>query len=136
MNDKVYKYFPAWELQCPHCHELGMNPTFMAKLITARERAGIPFSLTSAYRCPDYNRSDAVGGTEGSSHTIGRGVDIKCIGNRQRWTVLNALLSVGFNRIGIYEKHIHVDDDPTKDPDVVWYGEYDAAEETDVQTRG
>jgi hypothetical protein len=30
------------------------------------------------------------------------------------------LFEAGFNRIGIHEHFIHVDDDPSKDADVVW----------------
>ena len=44
-----------------------MDPTFLRMLDEARELAGIPFVLASAYRCPKHNK--AVGGVEAVSYT-------------------------------------------------------------------
>ena len=97
----------------------------MKKLIVARDEANIPFIITSAYRCADYNRS--IGGAESSAHTYGRGVDIAAGSSRHRYTILKALMRAGFTRFGVYDKHIHVDDmdtlsHPSHPADVMWVG--------------
>ena len=112
------KYFKDSEFQCPCCGKNEMNKPFCRKLDAAREIAGIPFKLNSAYRCKKHNNS--VGGTEDSSHTKGLAADIYVFGTRERFLILNALLSVGFNRIGIGKNFVHVDNDLSKDEEVIW----------------
>lgn len=46
-----------------------MDGACLAMLEEARRLAGIPFVLSSAFRCPEHNR--AVGGVEDSAHTRG-----------------------------------------------------------------
>lgn len=114
------KYFKKRELDCSCCGELKMSEGLIDKLTKAREIAGIPFIINSGYRCPKHNK--AVGGVDNSSHVLGYAVDIKVTSTRNRFLILNALLEVGFNRIGIYNTFIHADVDPTKSSNVVWYG--------------
>lgn len=98
-----------------------MDDRLLAALDEARSLAGIPFLLTSAYRCKSHNA--AVGGVSNSSHTTGHAVDILARGGREKWIILNALVSAGFTRIGIAGSFIHVDNDPSKTPRVIWdYG--------------
>lgn len=95
-----------------------MDKTFLLKLDEARERAGIPFVINSAYRSPEHNAK--IGGKPNSSHLKGLAVDISVTNSRQRFIVLNALLNVGFTRIGIADTFIHVDLDNGKSKDVIW----------------
>ena len=95
-----------------------MDKTFLLKLDKARERAGIPFVINSAYRSPEHNAK--IGGKPNSSHLKGLAVDISVTNSRQRFIVLNALLEVGFTRIGIADTFIHVDLDKGKSKDVIW----------------
>jgi uncharacterized protein YcbK (DUF882 family) len=95
-----------------------MDKTFLLKLDEARERAGIPFVINSAYRSPEHNAK--IGGKPNSSHLKGLAVDISVTNSRQRFIVLNALLEVGFTRIGIADTFIHVDLDNGKSKDVIW----------------
>lgn len=95
-----------------------MDKTFLLKLDEARERAGIPFVINSAYRTPEHNAK--IGGKANSSHLKGLAVDISVSGSRQRFIVLNALLEVGFTRIGIADTFIHVDLDSGKSKEVIW----------------
>lgn len=111
-------YFSRKEECCPCCHEGGLQSGFRDKLNQAREIAGVPFVLNSAFRCPEHNFD--VGGSDTSSHMAGVAVDIKCDQSRERYLILNALFAVGFNRIGIGKTFIHVDDDLTKPAGVVW----------------
>ena len=75
-----------------------MDPDFMSMLDLARHRAGIAFHVTSDFRLGDPK-----------SHGAGRSVDIRVTTGRQRWQVVRAAMSAGFNRIGVYNKHVHVD---------------------------
>ena len=95
-----------------------MDKTFLLKLDEARERAGIPFVINSAYRSSEHNAK--IGGKPNSSHLKGLAVDISVTNSRQRFIVLNALLEVGFTRIGIADTFIHVDLDNGKSKDVIW----------------
>lgn len=111
-------YFKRFEEWCPCCHLGGLVPDFRDKLNHAREIAGVPFVLNSAFRCSAHNAE--VGGSETSSHLAGLAVDIKCSDSRTRWIVIDALKQAGFNRIGVGKTFIHVDDDLTKPQGVVW----------------
>ena len=95
-----------------------MDKEFLIKLDRAREVAQIPFKINSAYRTPEHNAK--IGGKPNSSHLKGLAVDISVTNSRQRFIVLKALIQVGFNRIGIAKNFIHVDDDKSKDSEVVW----------------
>ncbi len=95
-----------------------MDKTFLLRLDEARERAGIPFVINSAYRTPEHNAK--IGGKPNSSHLKGLAVDISVTNSRQRFIVLNALLEVGFTRIGIADTFIHVDLDSGKSKEVIW----------------
>ena len=96
-----------------------MDPTFLRMLDEARELAGIPFVLASAYRCPKHNRS--VGGVEDSAHVRGHAADIRCTSSHERFRIVSALLEAGFRRIEAAPTWIHADNDPTKPQDVIFY---------------
>ena len=97
---------------------MNMDVAFLNKLSKARELAAIGFKITSGYRSPAHNAK--VGGVPSSSHTVGRAVDIYAPTSTQKYIIINALLQVGFNRIGVAKNFIHVDDDPNKSEDVIW----------------
>jgi zinc D-Ala-D-Ala carboxypeptidase len=99
-------------------NELNMDEEFLQRLDEAREYAGIPFIINSAWRSKEDNKR--VGGKPNSSHLKGLAVDIKATNSRQRGLILDALRSVGFSRIGIAKTFIHVDLDFDKDQDVTW----------------
>lgn len=97
--------------------EYKMDVDFLAKLDKAREFAKVPFVINSAYRSPEHAESIK---NPTSSHIKGLAVDIKATDSRTRYKVLNALMHVGFNRIGIADTFIHVDDDKDKSQKVIW----------------
>jgi len=97
--------------------EYNMDLDFLAKLDKAREYAGMPFVINSAYRSPEHPESIK---NPTSSHIKGLAVDIRTTDSRTRYKVLEALIHVGFNRIGIADSFIHVDDDKEKSNNVVW----------------
>jgi zinc D-Ala-D-Ala carboxypeptidase len=101
-----------------------MDSNFLAMLDDARGIAGIPFTITSGVRTPSWNAR--VGGVQpslkskGSSHLFGYAADIAAPTSREKYLIVDSLLKSGFNRIGIGESFIHVDNDPDKDEDVIW----------------
>lgn len=116
------KYFDLSEFDSPDQPGSGeeMKAKFLRMLDAAREAAGVPFKITSGYRTREHNKK--VGGVANSSHTHGCAADIACNINN-RFQILTALLYVGFDRIGIADTFIHVDNDPTKNPCKIWtYG--------------
>lgn len=109
-----YKHFKPYEFECcvPRCSISDMRPDFLSRLDAAREFAGVPFRLTSAFRRVEYELSKGRTGT--SSHTKGLAVDISCTDSRRRYLIVNSLIAAGFTRIGIAKSFIHVDSDPEK----------------------
>lgn len=107
------KYFNLKEFkcQCGTCDGGEMSAELLAKLDKAREIAGIPFVVTSGFRCIPHNA--AVGGKPNSAHTRGLAVDIGFATSSQAMAILRSFVAVGFNRIGYNSKRkfFHVDVD-------------------------
>lgn len=116
----MLKHFSYEEFDSPDVPGSGeyMDDDFLSMLDNARDLAGIPFKINSGWRTIEHNRE--VGGKPGSSHIVGKAVDIAIRNSRERWIILEALLHVGFTRFGIGNTFIHVDSDDTKDPEVIW----------------
>lgn len=115
------KHFSADEFLCKCGCGQGadhIHPDFITRLDLARDIAGIPFTVTSGYRCPEYNTE--VGGVASSSHTRGYAADIVCHGSRSRAQIIQAAIKAKFTRIGIARVFVHLDCDPDKPPDVFW----------------
>ena len=120
LKNDFHLFFEYKEFDSPD--EVGsykyMSVEFLNKLAKARKIAAVGFKITSGYRTPEHN--EKVGGVKGSSHTNGCAVDIYAPTSRQKYIIINALLQAGFNRIGVAKNFIHVDDDPSKNEDVIW----------------
>jgi hypothetical protein len=97
--------------------ENNMSKEFLFVLDEAREIAGIPFIINSAYRSPEHPLSIK---NPSSSHIKGLAVDIKATDSKTRFKIVQALLKVGFTRIGIADTFIHVDLDLDKTQKVIW----------------
>jgi len=97
--------------------ETNMSKEFLFVLDEAREIAGIPFIINSAYRSPEHPLSIK---NPSSSHIKGLAVDIKATDSKTRFKIVKALIQVGFTRIGIADTFIHVDLDLDKTQKVIW----------------
>jgi uncharacterized protein YcbK (DUF882 family) len=102
----------------PPCKKSDMHPDTLLRFNEARELAGVPFAINSAYRSVEHEKRMGRAGT--SSHTTGRAMDIACTNGNARMKIVQALLKAGFTRIGIASTFIHADDDPTKSQNVIW----------------
>lgn len=103
----------------PSCSLQDMHQFTMLLLDRARDKAGIPFVLNSAYRSPEYDKSKGRSGT--GAHTKGYAVDIRCNDSQNRFKIINGLLAAGFKRIGIGKTYIHADNDPDLAQNVIWH---------------
>jgi len=95
-----------------------MNPDFLLRLSLARAEAGVPFVITSGWRCVVHNR--VVGGVPTSDHPKGDAADIDVLNSEARYRIVRALMLAGFSRIGIYKNYIHVDANLEKVQEVLW----------------
>ena len=111
-------YFKEDELACKCCGKLVISDMLVDMLDSARTKAGIPFVITSGYRCESHNKE--VGGSKSSSHLEGLAVDIGATNSVERGKILRALFMSGFSRVGIAKTFIHVDVDYTKVKPVTW----------------
>ena len=115
------EYFKINEFDSPDLPNSGINmdSNFLSMLDNARHIAQIPFKINSGFRTKEWNEKlpDAK---PKSSHLIGKAADISVKNSRERWIILNALIQVGFNRIGIANTFIHVDSDQNKSSNVIW----------------
>jgi len=116
-------YFTKEEMQCSCCGEYKIDSDFLSRLETARGYSKIPYVINSCCRCVKHN--EVVGGKPDSSHLFTdiketTAADIKTQTSRDRYWILDSLIMAGFHRIGIGKTFIHVDNDLTKDSDVIW----------------
>jgi uncharacterized protein YcbK (DUF882 family) len=99
----------------------GLNYGLVARLDAARTLCGFPIIITSGLRTPEQN--SAVGGVPDSSHVLGLAADIQVpVGQNEREKLIWALGRVGFKRLGLYNRHIHLDIDKSKAQNIVWFG--------------
>lgn len=113
-------YFSRKELECKCCGTCLIASELVERLNEAREIAGIPFVITSGYRCEKHNQN--VGGVADSAHVFGKAVDIAFKNSNQCFKIVKALYDVGFRRIGINfnKSFVHCDIDNTKQQDVLF----------------
>jgi hypothetical protein len=92
----------------------------LAMLNDARDRAGIPFLITSHYRTPEH--SIEVGGLPNDAHTECpcSAFDISCNSGHELKAIIKALFDAGFSRIGLNHSHVHVDNSPRLPRNVMW----------------
>ena len=115
MWDKSKHFIPEEVLQ-PYI----MSESLLRMLNELREEYGSPISITSSWR-------PSLADKRSSAHeinSIGRweGVDIACHTSRERYYLLKAAYKVGFMRIGVYDRHIHLDVSAEHAQDVCWVG--------------
>ena len=106
-----YKHFSDREVE-------GLQPALVERLDLARGYAGVAFIITPGGGL----RAVGTSKVKGSAHEAGWAVDLRCSSSHQRFRILRALFAVGFTRVGVYDRHIHVDADPTKPQEVTWTG--------------
>lgn len=112
-----WKYFGEWEVA-------GLSRDLVFKLDRMREMLGQPIRLTETV---------AKGGShvENSAHEKGWAADgtIRTKSDQRPYTLQEQLRiawaagRAGFSRLGVYDRHFHVDVDETKPMPAIWTGE-------------
>ena len=118
---KKIQYFTEDEFTCPCCGKAKMKKKFVEKIDLLRYLYELPIEISTGggYRCKAYNLT--AGGSDDSPHMRGLAVDIKCSNAVSRAKLLEIIYFIGFYGIGIYDKHIHLDD-YDRGTKVVWLG--------------
>ena len=117
-----WKYFKLSEFDCPCCDGNNISRTLVDRLDYSRQIAGVPFRITSGYRCVSHNSSAKVGGKPRSSHLDGLAVDIKASSGAIKSTIVASLFASGIKRVGIYKTFIHADISTKLPYPMLWTG--------------
>ena len=109
-----------------------LEPELWARLDQARDKAGVPFVITSGRRTQDQN-SSLRGAVSNSAHLSGLAVDMSTNGDDHFLNrILYGLGCAGFDRIGLYfspdpnnpsrliPHHVHCDISKVLPPMVTW----------------
>lgn len=110
----------------------GLDRELCAKLDMAREKAGVPFIITSGKRSPEQN-ANLIGAVSDSAHLTGLAVDLATGNDHTKNRMIYGLCTAGLDgRIGEYfsrdpenpdrliPHHLHIDIDTTKPQQVTW----------------
>ena len=112
------KNFTFNEFKCPLTGECEMDHSFIYKLQKMRTMYGKPIYISSGYRSLEHNI--AIGGAEKSLHMFGMAADLKVKNSQERYQLVRFAIWCGFNGIGVYDHHVHVD---TRDKEsLMWVG--------------
>jgi uncharacterized protein YcbK (DUF882 family) len=81
-----------------------MDEGFVRILEAIRVEYGKPMVVTSAYRCPDWNKAISTG--LNGPHTTGKAIDIQCYGPDAH-ELLTIALKAGVKGVGVSQKGAH-----------------------------
>lgn len=99
----------------------GVSDDVMGRVDMAMDLCGFKAIMTCGYRSPSHN--SAIGGAPNSAHCKGLAVDLAApLGQFEREKLIWALGVVGFKRIELCPRHIHVDTDGSKPTPCCWWG--------------
>ena len=103
------KHFKPYEFKYPD----KLDRDAVMELDRVRTLAEVPMIPTSDYRPKDKK-----------CHGTGKAFDIATHSSFARYKILDAAFARGVKRIGIYDKHIHLDfcEEPAFPEEVVWWG--------------
>jgi zinc D-Ala-D-Ala carboxypeptidase len=118
VSPEDWKHFELSEFACPCCGRNEISPAFVGLLDQARELVGVPFRVSSGYRCQAHNRQ--VGGVRDSEHLRGFAADILALDSETRFLIVSAALQVGIRRIGVHEHFVHLGVSRLHNPDVIF----------------
>lgn len=135
-NEKIQlsKNFNSYEFRCGlgspcSCSTILIDDKLVEYLQKIRDHFGKSITITSAYRCPSYNKR--IGGATQSYHSRGMAVDI-VVGDESPREVAKYAESIGIKGIGLYETSkdgyfVHIDTRATKS---FWYGQAQSPRQT------
>ena len=92
-------------------HALRHEMTTALRVLESNLPAGMDLHINSGYRAD-----------KDSSHETGLAADIKIRGGWERRVLVKTALDLGWERIGVYDHHVHLDLDPNRPRPVLWTG--------------
>lgn len=97
-----------------------MDINLLMILDNMRHRSGIPYKITSGYRSSEYNKK--IGGVKNSAHIQGKAADISATDSRTKYSIIEAALHFGIQRIGVASNFIHIDiqEETEKTTKILW----------------
>lgn len=96
-----YEHFSMEELSCPCCGQMKMDPGFMNHMVKLRKHADFKFPVTSAYRCPDYDKKVSKSGS--GAHTTGKAMDLG-LSRGQAMHLIRLSAGYPFTGLGVNQK--------------------------------
>lgn len=135
-NEKIQlsKNFNSYEFRCGlgspcSCSTILIDDKLVEYLQKIRDHFGKSITITSAYRCPSYNKR--IGGATQSYHSRGMAADI-VVGDVSPREVAKYAESIGIKGIGLYETSkdgyfVHID---TRTSKSFWYGQAQSPRQT------
>jgi len=113
-------YFTEQEIECKcGCGFKEVQLLFLRKMNDLRYHFGYPIRPTSWCRCEVHNL--AVGGSKTSSHPKGWACDMDMPTDLTKYQIIYYAAKLGFRGIGIAKTFIHLDDDPVKPENRIWF---------------
>jgi len=98
----VKKYFRDREFVKPEC----LSPECRERLERTRQKAGVSMVITGSWR---KRKGRRISAHQPDKHGNYHGVDVKAHTSRVRMKIVSAALEAGFTRIGVYDRHVHLD---------------------------
>ena len=118
-----FHYFDYSEFDQPGLPGSGkefMDTRLLMILDNMRHRSKFSYKITSGYRSPEYN-STLKNSSPDSSHCKGKAADIYAANSLQKFSIIEAALHFGIERIGVGANFVHIDiDDKEKPAKVCW----------------
>ena len=103
---------------CPHGSREDIDISLIASLEKLERESRLELEFSSGYRCKACNA--AAGGVKNSAHLRGLAVDILVDNSVERFQLLFAAVILGFRRVGIGRRFVHLDLDLNLAQDVLW----------------
>lgn len=95
----------------------GLNPAFAQTLTKIAEK--VPFDLIITEGRPASVEGSHV---KDSEHFEGLGVDVRAHSGYERYMLVVNALACGIDRVGVYDKHVHLGASKTLPSPVMWSG--------------
>ena len=115
-----WQFFKRTEFSCPCCGRDDISTELVNRIDYSRSLSGIPFRITSGFRCEQHNRR--IHGKPRSSHLDGQACDISAPSGSIKSTIVASLFASGIKRVGIYKTFIHADISTKLPYPMLWTG--------------
>ena len=120
----MFNYFEYEEFDQPGLPGSGkefMDTRIIMILDNMRHRSQFVYTITSAYRSQEYNDT-LKNSSKTSAHIYRKAVDISAPTSKMKYSIIEAALHFGIERLGVGSDFIHIDimEKPDKATKVIW----------------